>query len=218
MDTLVRPPAPPATDVGSSPRRGRWLLLVFVVLVFVALTVGSLWVSNVEPLGRGSTGLGPASVHVSEPSPPPTVTSRFVDALGVSGIVLRIPVSTGMRFTYEVTIRNDGSVPVQIVDVGSGDEVGQVTRHVVGFQPDHPGGELDNVQPFRPFTMSPGEEAGLVMEVRVADDRCATEDGTGTSWFWEPVTFRVFGFPMPERHQDVETGTEIELVGQGPGC
>jgi hypothetical protein len=183
----------------------------------IAATVGGVWVANVEPLDGGSTILGPKSVHVTTPSQRPHVTARRVDALGVSGMVLRIPVSPGMRFTYEVTIRNGGNVPVEIQDVGSEFAGEQVARHVVAAEPDHRGGALEDPQPFQPFTLQPGQEAGLVLEVRVADDPCVTEPGS-IGWWWEPVTFRVFGLPWVERTQDVETGTEIALVGRGRGC
>lgn len=196
----------------------RWLLAVLAVILAIAATVGGVWLANVEPLGRGSTILGPASVRFSSPSHPPRVSARNVDAFGVSGTVLRIPASAGMRFTYQVTIRNDGKVPVEITDVGSGSEGDLVMRRVVAAQPDHQGGSLDDPEPFRPFTLPPGQEAGLVIEVRVADDACVTEPGSTTGWWSEPVTFRVFGFAWFERSQDVETGTQVALVGRGPGC
>ena len=221
MDTEIRSPVPPLADSRLGERRSRrwpWLLATLAVVLAIFAAVGMAWIANIEPLGPGSTTFGPSSIHVSTPSPGPRIAARFVDALGASGTVIRIPVTPGMRFTYQVTIRNEGSVPVEIIDVRSGSTPGQITRHIVAAQPDTLGGALKNIEPFRPFTLSPGHEAGLVIEVIVADDACVTEPGTTFSWWLEPVSFRVFGFPWFERFQDVETRTEIALVGHGPGC
>ena len=217
MDTATRLPPPPLAQSRLSERRFRWWPRLLPTLA-VVLAIGMAWIANIEPLGPGSTTVGPSGIRFSSPSPPPRIAARSVDALGASGTVLRIPVTPGMRFTYQVTIRNDGIVPVEIIDVRSGSEPGQITRHIVAAQPNTRGGTLENVEPFRPFTLSPGHEAGLVIEVRVADDACVTELGAEFSWWFEPVSFRVFGFPLFARTQDVETRTQIELVGRGPGC
>lgn len=216
MDTESRLPAPPLADSRSSERRFRWWPWLLTTLA-VVLAVGIAWIANIEPLGPGSTTFGPKGIRVYTPSPPPRVTARSVNALGASGTVLRIPATPGMRFTYQVTIRNDGSVPVEIIDVGSGSEPGQITRHIVAAQPDTPGGALENVELFRAFTLSPNQEAGLVIEVTVADDACVTSRGVISLWP-EPVSFRVFGFSLFARSQDVATRTEIQLVGHGDRC
>jgi hypothetical protein len=144
MKTTVRPPAPPIADDPSAEGRARrwpWLVGALAVVLAIVASVGVAWVANIEPLGPGSTAVGPGGVRIFIPSPAPRVRSDGVDGFGVSGTVLRIPATPGLRFRYQVTIRNDGIVPVEVVDVGSDSEPGQVTRHVVAAQPDHPGGD-----------------------------------------------------------------------------
>ena len=158
-------------------------------------------------------------VHISAPLPAPLVRQFNVDAFGLSGIVLEIPARPDMRFTYLISIRNDGSVPIQIRRVGDEPGYGRTSppRHAVAMKMD-PGagpGIVDRgFQPFHPFTLKPGAEAGLEMAVAIDGNPCLTKRSYA-SWSWEPVTFRVFGSLGPTRHMDVPTNTEIRLVGDG---
>jgi len=183
----------------------------------MAGTIGAIWVSNVEPLGPGSIGFGPQAVHITTPLPAPNLTSFDVDAFGVSGMVLEIPARPDMRFTYLVSIRNDGSLPVQVVDAGIGSRTDQVSRHVIAMKLDleRAGSVESGFVPFQPFTLAPGGEAGLQMEVRVSSLACMAKGGYA-SWSSEPVTYRILGLT---RHSEVDTGTEIRLIGDGhTGC
>ena len=68
-------------------------------------------------------------------------------------------------------------------------------------------------EPFQTFDLPPGHEAGIDMEVRLARDLCLSSSGggqTSLSWWFEPIEFQVYGLT---RHTNVETGTEIRLVG-----
>lgn len=216
MDVVTRrPPAPPEDLVRSDDRRHRrwpWVVVPLAVLATLLVAATTVWVANVEPLGPGSSLLGPHGVRFSAPSPGPTVSSLDVDAFGVNGMVLEIPARPEMRFTYLATIRNDGPVPVRIVAIGTDPGPGPIGREVVAFEDDHPGGMPEHLASFRPFTLDPGAQAAIQMEVTVTGLTCYSP-GTSTAWSWEPVTYEVFGLAPFTRHADVRTGTEIRLVG-----
>jgi len=206
VDTIVRPPeAPPEEPVssgmgGRGPRRA---IVVAVILLAGVLTAAGVWLVNAEPLGTGSFGFGVAdSLHA---------TYSDIDALGVSGRVIRIPAAPGLVFRYRFTVANTGSLPVTIIDAGSGAQPSSVSTSVVAMKPNMliGGAVAEGFVPFRPFRLGPGQQSGLEMEVRLADDYCSAR-GTFLSWYQEPISFRLFGI---DRRADVETGTEIELTG-----
>ena len=115
VDTIVRPPeAPPDGPTASTAKQRRWprrAAGVVVAILLLALVGYAIWVSNVEPLGRGSFGSGIQDPRVQ-------ASERSVDALGVSGLINTVKVQKGTTFTYLVSIRNDGPVPVTIKDIG----------------------------------------------------------------------------------------------------
>jgi hypothetical protein len=175
--------------------------IVFALLL-LAVVSGSVWISNVEPLGRGSFGSGIQDPRVQ-------ASERSVDALGVSGLINTVKVEKGTTFTYLVSMRNDGLVPVTIEDIGMGG--GAITTRVVAVNP-HPyenGGPSRGFTPFAAFRLDPEQEAIIEMEAQVGANACVEGRGS-TSWFQEPVTYTIFGIT---RHSSVETGTEIRLVG-----
>jgi hypothetical protein len=71
------------------------------------------------------------------------------------------------------------------------------------------GAVAEGFVPFHPFQLGPGQQSGLEMEVRLADDYCFAS-GTSLSWYQEPISFRLLGI---DHRADVGTGTEIELTG-----
>ena len=206
MDTIVRPPeAPPEEPVSSGTgRRGpRRAILVAVILLVGVLTAAGAWLVNAEPLGTGSFGFGVAdSLHA---------TYSDIDALGVSGRVIRIPAAPGLVFRYRFTVANAGSLPVSITDAGSRAQPSAVRTSVVAMKPNMSvgGAVAEGFVPFHPFQLDPGQQSGLEMEVRLADDYCSAT-GTFLSWYQEPISFRLLGI---NRRANVESGTEIELTG-----
>jgi hypothetical protein len=206
VDTIVRPPeAPPEDPVSSGmSRRGpRRAIVVAVILLVGVLTAAGAWLANAEPLGTGSFGFGVAdSLHA---------TYRDIDAPGVSGRVIRIPAAPGLVFRYRFTVTNAGSLPVTITDAGSRAQPSAVSRSVVAMKPNMSvgGAVAEGFVPFHPFQLGPGQQSGLEMEVRLADDYCFAP-GTSLSWYQEPISFRLLGI---DRRADVGTGTEIELTG-----
>jgi hypothetical protein len=214
VDTIVRPPeAPPELPVQTGTRRRRWprrLAIVAIIVVAATLVSGLVWVTNVEPLGRG---------HMSTPVRDPSVrsSSRFVQAFGVSGLVNTVRVAPGSTFRYDVTISNDGSLPVTITEIGT-PEGGDISRRVIAVAYDHyPGGTPRATVPFSPFRLEPGSDAFIEMEVRLSDDTCLDRGGYYL-WDSEPVTYKILGIT---RHSDVGTGTEIRVKsteGPTPGC
>lgn len=207
MVVRTRPPQTPVMprSVADAPRRWpRRLGLGAVLIAVVAMGAGVGWVSNVEPLTRGSAGFG-----INDPAVRARV--RDVSAMGVTGSVQTIEAKPGMRFHYRFSLRNDGPVPVVITEVGAGAIAG-VTSTVVGAKPDlYARGEPSRgFGPFEPFTLAPGAEAGIEMLVVVPTDLCLAGHGGFESWYAEPITFTIGGIT---RHADVPTGTEIRLLG-----
>ena len=206
MDTIVRPPeAPPDGSTAPTTRRRRWparVARIAVAFLLLAVVSGAAWISNVEPLGRGSFGSGIQDPRVQ-------ASERSVDAFGVSGLINTVKVEKGTTFTYLVSIRNDGPVPVTIEDIGM--RGGAITTRVVAVNP-HPyenGGPARGFIPFGAFRLDPHEDAIIEMEAQVGANACV--EGRGfSSWFQEPITYTIFGIT---RHSSVETGTEIRLGG-----
>jgi hypothetical protein len=202
MQTTIRPPiVVPALDVPPPRRRWPWIVLAEIVLASAAFLA---WVMNEEPLARGSSVLSVSDPRVD-------VTVRHVDAFGSTGMINTVPIQRGTVFRYTITIRNDGRVPITILDAGwPSDEM--LPRHVVAMKPDlyADGGRVDTgFVAFEPFELRPGVEAGLRMEVRVTEEACY-DPGGSASWFSEPITYRILGIT---RHSDVETGLELRLRG-----
>jgi len=173
------------------------------VRVLVLLLLGAIvWVSNVEPLGRGSFGSAIRDPRVK-------ASERYVHAFDVSGLINTVEVEEGTTSTYLVSIRNDGSVPVTIKDIGM--KGGEITTRVVALNP-HPyedGGPSRGFVPFAPFRLDPEQETVVEMEVQVGANACVEGPGF-SSWFQEPITHMIFGIT---HHSLVETGTEIRLEG-----
>lgn len=206
MDTIVRPPeAPPDGPTASAAKHRRWprrVAGILVALLLLTLVSCAVWVSNVEPLGRGSFGSGIQDPRVR-------ASERSVDAFGVSGLINTVKVEKGTTSTYLVSIRNDGPVPVTIKDIGM--RGGAITTRVVAVNP-HPyenGGPARSFIPFAAFRLDPHEDAIIEMEAQVGANACVEGRGS-SSWFQEPITCTIFGIT---RHSSVETGTEIRLVG-----
>lgn len=217
MDTIVRPPeAPPNKPVSVGTARPRWprrVAIGIAVVLAIAVTSGLVWVANVEPLGQGHFAL---TIH----DPGVEASSRSVGAFGVTGVVNTVRVAEkGSTFRYTVAIRNDGSLPVTIEDVGGlidpATREDTITRHAVGMNIDSIAehGPPADFFPFAPFRLDPGQEAALEMEVYVGKQACLDRAPT---WFWfeEPVTYRILGIT---RHSMVPTGMELRIAGP-PGC
>jgi hypothetical protein len=212
VDTIVRPPqAPPLTPVSSLGSKRRWprfVALAIAALITVAAAIALAWVANVEPLVRGSTTFAIADRGLR-------VRAHDIDGLGVSGMVQDVAARPGMVFTYRISVRNQGAVPVTITSVGESRPGDMVTRRVVAFRPNlYTGGSTsEGFEAFHPFEIAPGEEAGIDIEVRTSSDLCLSDTGEGQtylSWFTEPITYRIFGIT---RHAVIDTGNEIRLIG-----
>ncbi|HEX9257104.1 MAG TPA: hypothetical protein VF907_02525, partial [Actinomycetota bacterium] len=72
-------------------------------------------------------------------------SQSYVDAFGISGLINTVRVEKGTIFTYLVSIRNDGPVPVTIKDIGM--RGGVITTRVIAVNP-HP---YENGGPSRGF-------------------------------------------------------------------
>jgi len=114
-------------------------------------------------------------------------------------------------FDYQISIRNDGTLPVTIRNVGEAS--GQIARSVVAmnlYPYVNPGAAPDVYVPFAPFRLRSGQEARIELEVHVSDVACV-QPGMISGWSQEPITYSIFGIT---RHSYVETRTEIRLEGK----
>jgi hypothetical protein len=209
VETIVRPSrtGPIFTGVARRPRRWPWILVAVLDLIVLAAVV---WLTNVEPLHRGSVGYGMEDHRVE-------ATQHHVDAFGVSGTVIEVEAPPEQVFTYRFSLRNDGPLPVTILALGSVD--GPIHIEAVEVRPELIGTEVANVskgfEPFAPFTLSAGHEAAITAEVNVTDEYCA-DIGGYSSWSTVPITYRLLGIT---RHSDLQTGVEIRMVGtKAPRC
>jgi hypothetical protein len=205
VKTLTRPPQTPVRPraVAEAPRRWpRWLAVIAALALLLLLGLGVLWVLHIEPLATGPERYGIRGRSLG-------VTTRDVDALGTTGRVQTLPMRPGMAFRYGFSITNTGRVPITIVTAGSPGQQDVSTTLVAANLSLERAPGLKQFGSFAPFTLGPGQTAGLMMQVRVATHACSG-NGSATTWFEEPVTYRVFGIT---RHAEVPTGTEIRLVG-----
>ena len=215
MKTLTRPPQTPVRPraVAEAPRRWPKRLVVAVIAVaFVAATGLVVWANHVEPLTGGSVRYVIADRAAD-------VTVRSVEALGVSGTIQTVQTHPGQTFTYRFSIHNDGRVPVQIVDVGGETGHGSiVTRRPIRMEPDLTS-DLDpntGFEPFAPFTLGSGQEAGIEMLVTVGNGTCFHEPGQPyLGWYLESVTYKVLGIT---RHGWLDTGSEIRVTSAPGAC
>jgi len=215
VKTLTRPPQTPVRPraVAEAPRRWPKRLVVAVIAVaLVAATGLVVWANHVEPLTGGSVRFVIADRAAD-------VTVRSVEALGVSGTIQTVQTHPGQTFTYRFSIRNDGRVPVQIVDVGGETGHGSiVTRRPIRMEPDLTS-DLDpntGFEPFAPFTLGSGQEAGIEMLVTVGNGTCFHEPGQPyLGWYLESVTYKVLGIT---RHGWLDTGSEIRVTSAPGAC
>ena len=171
-----------------------------------------VWANRVEPLTSGSVRYRIADRAAD-------VTVRSVEALGVSGTVQTVQTHPGQTFTYRFSIRNEGRLPVQIVDVGGETGHGSiVTRRPIRMEPDLTS-DLDpntGFEPFAPFTLGSGQEAGIEMLVTVGNGTCFHEPGQPyLGWYLESVTYKVLGIT---RHGWLDTGSEIRVTSAPGAC
>jgi hypothetical protein len=215
VKTLTRPPQTPVRPraVAEAPRRWPKRLVVAVIAVaFVAATGLVVWANHVEPLTGGSVRYVIADRAAD-------VTVRSVEALGVSGTIQTVQTHPGQTFTYRFSIRNDGRVPVQIVDVGGETGHGSiVTRRPIRMEPDLTSDPDPNTgfEPFAPFTLGSGQEAGIEMLVTIGNGTCFHEPGQPyLGWYLESVTYKVLGIT---RHGWLDTGSEIRVTSAPGAC
>jgi len=215
VKTLTRPPQTPVRPraVAEAPRRWPKRLVAAVIAVaLVAATGLVVWANHVEPLTGGSVRFVIADRAAD-------VTVRSVEALGVSGTIQTVQTHPGQTFTYRFSIHNDGRVPVQIVDVGGETGHGSiVTRRPIRMEPDLTS-DLDpntGFEPFAPFTLGSGQEAGIEMLVTIGNGTCFHEPGQPyLGWYLESVTYKVLGIT---RHGWLDTGSEIRVTSAPGAC
>ena len=119
-----------------------------------------------------------------------------------------------------ISVRNDGLLPVTIVDIHGDTTPVSISRHAVGVNvhPYEDPGPSRGYSPFAPFRLGRGQEAAIRIEAHIGEDLCF-EGGGYLSWSSEDVTYRVLGVT---RHSHVETNTEIRVQvtdgASAPSC
>ena len=187
------------------------MLLVALAIIFAVASAWAIWwVTNLAPLERGSVVFGTGSIRFEAPLEAPDVALTAVSAFGVDGHVLTVPADRGTIFTYDLTVRNDGPVDVEILDVGSGEPGDPLVRRLVAADPDlfDDGVPGKSFAPFEPFTIPPDGQAALRIRVTVDQN---LQPGTTVSWYTEEATFRVF--KTVERRMTLNTRMQVDLVG-----
>jgi hypothetical protein len=185
---------------------------VVVAIVILAAIAVVIWADRIDPLTSGSV-----PYRITDPAL--DVTVRTVEALGVSGTIQTVETRPGQTFTYRFSIRNDGRVPVQIVDVGGDTAHGFiVTRRAVRMKPDlfADPDPTAGFEPFAPFTLTAGQEAGIEMLVTVGKHACFHDPGQPyLAWYLESIDYKVLGIT---RHEWLDTGSEIRVTSAPGAC
>ena len=136
-----------------------------------------------------------------------------VNALGAEGRVFTVPTHGATRFRYTFSIVNDGPISVTITGIGSpGEPRSELFTRPVRIVPNEqmPGPDGNIVyEPWHPFVLRPGKEAGIEMEVIFRPAYCL-DRGTALSWWPETITYSVFGIP---RQTTFESNLEVRIVG-----
>jgi hypothetical protein len=205
VDTIVRPPDSISTSVATADRRHwpRRVLSVSLVLLAVALLVGSIWVANYDPFTHGSR-----LWHAQDER----IRITDVDALGARGRLFEFQASYPTSFVYTFSISNTGPVAVIIQGVGLPfeEQEGEITRRPVRLVEDERLGEGNLIyEGWHPFVLRPGQHADVEMEVRFDPRICLSRD-TSLTWWPETIRFSVFGVP---RQATFESNLEVRVVG-----
>jgi hypothetical protein len=180
------------------------LLAVAASMLVASIVGGAVWVTNVEPVQRGSVGYAIEDRSVD-------VVHHSVDALGVSGSVQTVAMRRGMTFSYRFSIKNGAAVPVTIVDLGLDRSEDEISIRPTKAKPDlfaQPGPSA-GFGPFEPFVLAAGSEAGLEVEVHVPHAVCFAPHSFASIWEL-PLTYKIVGVT---RHSLVDTGMELRLEG-----
>jgi hypothetical protein len=215
VKSLTRPPQTPVRPraVAEAPRRWpKRLVAAIVAVLLLCAVVVVIWANRIDPLAHGSV-----SYRITDPAL--HVTVRTVEALGVSGTIQTVETRPDQTFTYRFSIRNQGRVPVQIVDVGGDTAHGLiVTRRAIRMKPDlfADPNPSTGFEPFAPFTLGSGKEAAIEMLVTVGNNACFDDPGQPyIGWYLESIDYKVLGIT---RRSWLDTGSEIRVTSAPGAC
>ncbi len=178
-----------------------------MAIVAIVSAAGLIWIARYDPFAAGSFGFAPRVERAKE------INVTWMSA-PAGARIYRIPGRLASRFTYRVSVTNEGSRSVVIESMGlPPDEQRSDAATIVpiGVVPDLllPGKAAE--EPFHAFDLPPGGEAAVTMEVRLRN--CSISKDSKLSFGPLPITFSVFGIG---RHSELTPDVQIEIVGPGP--
>jgi hypothetical protein len=182
-------------------RRRRWPKVVIVLAVILVAAAGA-FLLRYQPLAQGSSeGVGGTGTRLV-PSP---------GSISSDQPVYRVAYRDGKTGKLGLSIRNDGPLGVTVTEVGrEGWAPGGLVRYDGTFLTrDVRGLDLQpqNLVPFRPFSLGPGEELPVVIRFRYSN--CGgSSAGTAETIVAVSVGFRVLGLT---HHASVPLRTGVEV-------
>jgi hypothetical protein len=182
--------------------RRRWVIVIGAAVVVVGLLIGGrAWVRGQEYVTHGSTSRVPVQARIVEDEDAAPDEPQEIAV---------VPYEDGARVVYGLALRNDGPLSVEVTEVAPlerRDESFFLFRPVevrMG-ETSQPGTEAP--EPFRPFSLGPGEER-YVEVIGVLEDCEYYTPGSSTLISAEFVDFEVLGQSL---EAEVTLPTTIEF-------
>ena len=118
----------------------------------------------------------------------------------------------GASFSYGISLRNDSHLPIKITGVDADGGYALLRTTGIYVRRDIATGAEGNTsrgfyEPFRPFTLGPGQERGLLVS-NVFDECSRFAPGTGNIYGALQVSFSILGLP---RHTWVGLGNMLTI-------
>jgi hypothetical protein len=184
--------------------RAKWILIGATIVVCGA---GLYWLNaarTYDELDFGAISAPPQGARIVEDEYEDTETAV-------------VPLRSGRRMRYAVSVLNRGGRTVTITGIGKADPDRKwrdyrLTPIRVQMSP-HDGLMYDDLVPFRPVELEPNEQRTFVIDERMPSCRHYSEGGgTGVGWF--DVRFKTLVF---NRELSIPMRQPIDVI-KGAGC
>ena len=159
------------------------------------------WIATYDPFMPG---------HILYRALDPRIVTRDVSGLGAEGRLYEFRASGPATFHYRFTILNDGPISVRITSVRptTSEEIHVRPVRVIPDLSVAPDGRW-RWEPWHAFSLEPGHDATIEMEVTFTPIRCL-DRGWRLGWWPETIGFSVFGVP---RTTAFESDADVRIVG-----